>query len=406
MRRDVRAMGLVLLVLGACADADAARPQTSDVTRVVTRGRLPERLLLTGEIDAADGVELSGPRTEDWNLSLRWLAEDGAQVAAGDRVVGFDTAPTLAKIRELELSVVEAANAIGEQQAKSQVSIAEKAFEVEKQEIAVAKAKLDASVPEALLSRREANNFALALARAEVALTTAVSDAQATRAGAALEAELKRIALDKAERGLAAAHKQLEGLDLKAPLAGIFLVGDHPWEGRKLHAGDNVWPGMTVARLPDLSKLVVRARLDDVDDGRVHPGQTVRCFVDAWPDVPLSGHVTTVGAVAQEVANQSTRRYFDVQVALDTEAPGTLRPGLSVRVEVETRVHDDALLVPRDAIRFDGRVDGGVDGRTASVQLVDGTPVALTIEACDAHRCAIAGGLDEGAALAPAQGSP
>lgn len=399
--RSARSAGLLLAGLVACADADAARPQTRggpETAPVVTRGRLRERLLLTGEIDAADAVELSGPRTEDWNLSLRWLAEDGAQVAAGDRVVGFDTAPTLAKIRELELSVVEAANAIGEQQAKSQVAIAEKAFEVEKQKIAVAKAKLDASVPESLLSRREANNFALALARAEVALATAASDAQATRAAATLEAELKRIALDKAERGLAAAHKQLEGLDLKAPREGIFLVGDHPWEGRKLRAGDNVWPGMTVARLPDLGRLVVRARLDDVDDGRVQPGQAVVCFVDAWPDVPLPGHVTTVGSVAQEVANQSTRRYFNVQVAIDTDAPGTLRPGLSVRVEVETRVHDEALLVPREAIVF--------DGDAATVRRVDGTRVELALEACDARHCSIAQGLDEGAVLALAQGEP
>jgi len=122
------------------------------------------------------------------------------------------------------------------------------------------------------------------------------------------------------------------------------------------------------------------------------------CFVDAWPDVPLSGHVTTVGSVAQEVANQSTRRYFNVQVAIDTDAPGTLRPGLSVRVEVETRVHDEALLVPREAIVF--------DADAATVRRVDGTRVELALEACDARHCSIAQGLDEGAVLALAQGDP
>lgn len=383
-----------VLAIG-CTDAGASRTPragAAETTRVVTRGSLHERLLLTGEIDAADAIELSGPRTDDWNLSLRWLAEDGAQVQAGDPIVGFDAAPTLDKIRELELSVVEADNAIGEQQAKSQVAVADKVFEVEKQRIAVAKAELDAGVPASLLSRREAHNFALALARAQVALTTASSDAEAARTGATLEAELKRIALDKAERGLAAAKKQLEGLELKAPRAGIFLVAEHPWEGRKVRSGDNVWPGLTVAKLPDLTQLVVRARLDDVDDGRVQPGQSVRCFVDAWPDVALPGHITTVGSVAQEVANQSTRRYFNVQVTLDGEAPGTLRPGLSVRVEVDTRVHDDVLLVPRDAIVF--------EGAAAHARLADGAQVELAIEACDATSCAIASGLDEGAVLA------
>lgn len=391
MRRAV----LLLAVVAACADAGATAPAgaaaSDEPTLAVERGDFVGRLLLTGEVDAADSVELTGPRTDDWNIGIRWLAEDGAQVAAGDRVIGFDNTSVLGRLRELELSVVEAANARGEQAAKSQVAIEEKAFEVEKQRVAVAKAELDAQVPSTLLSRREAHNFALALARAEVALATATSDAQAARSGAGLEAEVKRIAFDKAERALKAAELQLQGLDLVAPRDGIFIIGDHPWEGRKMQVGDNVWPGVTVARLPDLSKLVVRARLDDVDDGRVMPGQSVTCFVDAWPDAPLPGHVVSVSPVAHEMAQQSTRRYFTVEVELGAAPAGTLRPGLSVRVEVQTQVIEDALLVPRVAIAF--------DGGTARAHLADGSTVELALVACDAQRCAIEGGLDEGTAL-------
>ena len=34
-----------------------------------------------------------------------------------------------------------------------------------------------------------------------------------------------------------------------APRAGMVLIGDHPWEGRKMRVGDNVWVGMAVASL-------------------------------------------------------------------------------------------------------------------------------------------------------------
>jgi len=358
----------------------------------VTRGAFMQNLVLTGEIDAADSVHLSGPRTEDWNLAVRWLAEDGALVEAGDRVVGFDTAQVVERVRELELSVVEAGNALVEQGAKSQVAIEDKTFEVDKQRITLAKAELDATVPAQLLSRREAHNFGLAKARASVALATATTDAEAAKGAASLEAEVKRIAYDKAERGYKAALDQLGGLDLVAPRSGIFLVGEHPWEGRKLQVGDNVWPGLTVARLPDLSRLVVRARLDDVDDGRVVPGQRATCFVDAWPDVPLVGHIVSVSGVAHEVAQQSTRRYFVVLVEIEGDPPGKLRPGLSVRVEVDTHAIEDALLVPRSAIAW--------EGTTARAQLADGSTSELAIEACNAQVCAVTSGVDEGAALA------
>lgn len=391
MRRSV-----LFALLASCTPAGAAAPSTPVVQ--VSRGAFAQSLVLTGEIDAADSVHLSGPRTEDWNLAIRWLAEDGALVEAGDRVVGFDTAQVIDRVRELELSVVEAGNAMLEQGAKSQVTIEDKTFEVDKQRITLAKADLDASVPAHLLSRRESHNFALAQARGKVALATATTDAQAAKSAASLEAEVKRIAYEKAERGYKAAVAQLDGLDLVAPRSGIFLVGEHPWEGRKLQVGDNVWPGLTVARLPDLSKLVVRARLDDVDDGRVVPGQRATCFVDAWPDTPLVGHIVSVSGVAHEVAQQSTRRYFVVLVEIEGEPPGTLRPGLSVRVEVDTQRIEDSLLVPRSAIVW--------EGATARAQLADGATVELAIDACNAQVCAVASGVDEGTALAVAAEVP
>lgn len=384
--------GPVLVALAACQPANATAPQTTS-TLVVTRGTFTQRLVLTGDVDAADSLNFSGPRTDDWNLSIRWLATDGAQIKAGDRVVGFDAAAVTDRVRELEISVTEAGSAIVEQAAKSDIAVEDKVFEVDKQRTALAKADLDAGVPAHLLSRREAHNFALAKARAEVALATATSDAKAAKTGAALEAEVKRIAYDKALRGLKSADLQLEGLDLLAPRDGIFIVAEHPWEGRKLQIGDNVFPGLTVARLPDLSQLIVRARLDDVDDGRVLPGQSATCYVDAWPDTPLSAHIVAVSGVAQEVTMQSTRRYFTVAVEIDGEPPGAMLPGLSVRVEVDTRTIEDALLVPRAAIAF--------DGDKASARLADGSSVEIAIEACDAQRCAISSGLDEGTALAP-----
>ncbi len=380
------------IALTGCTAAGVAPPGPASVAATVARGVLQQRLLLTGEIDAAASVELSGPRTQDWNLAIRWLAEDGAEVRRGDRVIGFDTAAAIEAIRERELAVIEAENHLVEQAATDEVASDDKSFEVETQRIAVAKAKLDIGVPVHLLSRREARDFELALARAEVALASANADADAAVRGAKLEAEVGRIALAKAERSLQAAQAQLGGLELVAERDGIFIVSSHPWEGRKLRVGDNVWPGLPVGRLPDLSRLVVRARLDDVDDGRVRAGQRVTCVVDAWPERPLPGHVVAVSPVAHEVAHQSTRRYFTVDIELEGGAPAELRPGLSVRVEVDVRTTEDALLVPRAAMIL--------GGDTARVKLANGDTAEVVVDACSAQQCAVISGLDEGAAVA------
>ena len=390
---------LVTLALAACTSAEATPPFAAlgPAPLVVERGALEQHLVLTGEVDAAMSIQLQAPRTEDWQLTIRWLAEDGTQVKAGDRLVEFDNVAVVDRIRELDLQAAEAALAIDEQSAKNDVAIADKAFEVLKHEAAIAKAQIDAKVPVELVSRRESQNFGLALSRAEVAFTTAKGDLRAAQKGGQLETEVKRIAYGKAERELQGTTAQLEGLSLTAPRDGLALVGDHPWEGRKLQVGDMAWPGMTVAKLPDFSEMLVRAKLSDVDDGRVQPGMKAACVVDAAPDAPLSGFIASVNPVAQESGQQTTRRFFSVVVELEAANVEVLRPGLSVQVDVTTRSEDDAIVAPRAGL------DLASDPPRA--RMGDGRDVEITVDFCDAHRCAITAGLAEGDVLRATEGA-
>ncbi len=367
----------------AATDAEVAE---SLVT--VGRGDLDVTLLLTGELEAENAVELVTPRTENWQIAIKWMADDGAAVKKGDRVVEFDNSSVVETLADLEVAVVEAGVDLETQQAETAVQSAEKAFEVQTQMTAVAKAKLDATVPEQLISRREARDSALALQRAEVALISAKRDLEALRGGGRLDEQVKRVGYEKALRAYKAAGEQLDALVLTAPRDGIVLIGKQPWEGRKLQVGDNVWPGLTVAELPDLSKTLVQASLSDVDDRRVTPGMKVTCTVDAFPDVALSGFVRAVSPVAQSPSQESTRQFFRVVVELEDELPEQMRPGLSVKVAVPTRVLEDAVLVPR------GALDWSTDPPT--VTLEGGTRVEVTLDACTPQRCAVGSGLSEG----------
>lgn len=380
----------LVLTLGGCAPAGADTPEPDGV--LVQRGRIATHMLLTGEIDAAVSSHLFGPRTEDWNLAIRWLAEDGARVAKGDRVVGFDNVAVTSRIQELELAVVEAGSARLEQDAKAEVENADKDFARREKLTAVDKAEVDARVPAELLSRKEARKFALDRDKAVAARADAESDLDTGTRTSRLSAELKRLAYDKAVRKLEAAREQLASLDLYAPQDGVVLIGEQPWEGRKLQVGDNVWPGMTVARLPDLDRLVVMARLDDVDDGRIQPGMAASITVDAYPQTPMPGHVVAVGQIAHELAQQSTRRYFTVTIELETIDTAVLRPGLSVLAEIDTGVIEDVLVAPRQAL------DTSVTPPRA--RLRDGRELEVELGACDARLCEIRSGLAEGDALA------
>src|SRR5688500_11077076 len=91
-RAIILVAALAALGCGSRAPAGAAA-STAGVQPAwkVVRGALEDRFVLTGELEAVSSENLVVPRTPTWNLSIRWLIADGAQVKKGDRLVEFDS---------------------------------------------------------------------------------------------------------------------------------------------------------------------------------------------------------------------------------------------------------------------------------------------------------------------------
>lgn len=366
---------------------------------VAHRGTLRQRLLLSGELEAERGEPLSVPRTNQFQLQIRWLAEDGTRVGAGDRVVEFDNSQFASDLEEKRLSASDAASELRRMAAESKTGAAEKQFAVEKARSEVEKARIAAAVPKDLLALREYQDRQLALKRAETELAKAEEDLDAATRGGARDVGVKKIALEKSQREIHSAEGAIDALTLRAPRAGMVLIADHPWEGRKMRVGDTVWVGMTVASLPDLSAMSVQASLSDVDDGRIQPGMEVLCTLDAYPGQVFRGRVADISPVARESRRSPLLRYFPVHVKLDRSDPRRMRPGMSVRVEVLGSELKDALLVPRAALDFAGAE------ATPRALLASGGAVPVKLGACGALECVVESGLAEGTRLRSRTGS-
>jgi multidrug efflux pump subunit AcrA (membrane-fusion protein) len=144
-------------------------------------------------------------------------------------------------------------------------------------------------------------------------------------------------------------------------------------------------------RSPDLAAMKVVARLSDVDDGRISVGDRTVCTLDAYPESTFAGRVTEIAPIAQEEREQSLRRSFRVEVALDESDPERMRPGMSVRVEVLPPKFEAVLIVPRVALDL-----------TASpprAHLADGSQAEVQLRSCTPMECVVADGVAEGVRL-------
>lgn len=386
---------LALAALTACSPAGssaAAGANPGRDTLRVRRGAFVLPVLLTGELVAVDAVNIPTPQTEQWELTIRWLVEDGACVAAGDRLIEFDTSAFSANLDNRRLALARSEAELAQHQASAAGRIAAGQQEVEARRIALEKAMIQASVPEELISRREFEERRLALQRARAEHDRALDELGSLEVTIAGETKERDVQVRRSRTEIRRAEEAIAAVTIAAPRGGVVEVGAHPWEGRKFQVGDNAWPGLVTVRLPALEAMAVEAALYDVDDGAVAPGMGAECTLDAYPDRRYFARVTAITPVAQEPARLSRRRAFRVMIELDEPDPGIMRPGMSVRVEVMALHLDDVLVAPRAAI--------DLDGDRPRARLAGGRWREVELGPCSARECQVREGLAEGEGLA------
>jgi len=176
------------------------------------------------------------------------------------------------------------------------------------------------------------------------------------RVGEAVQGARKRA--DLSARQLAEMEKELSGGELRAPAAGVVILGKTWGEtGRRtLREGDRVWSREKVADITNLSALEVRLRVDENSVHGLKPKQKAVVTVKGAPGREFDGEVIAIGAVAhmalpwedpQAVPGQ---RIFDVSVKVVKPELALLRPGVKAEVQFVFDRIPEAIYVPVQAV--------------------------------------------------------
>ena len=105
---------------------------------------------------------------------------------------------------------------------------------------------------------------------------------------------------------------------------------------------------LTVA---DLSKLVVRMQISEMDILKLSPGMPVKVTVDALPGKTFEGRVHAIAPQAEK--NSAGLKVFKVEVLL-TAADPKLRPGMTARVDALLEERKGVLKIPVAAVFEEG----------------------------------------------------
>jgi HlyD family secretion protein len=382
---------LVGILVTGCLSGYSDTPPPGELR--VRRGDFTSELVLSGEMQAARGESLNVPSLPSWQTAIKWIAEDGGTVKAGEPAVELDNSALTADLESKRQALTQALQELQQKEAEWSADLEQKQLDAEKRKSELEKAKLDAVTPRDLLSTKAYEDKQTAMRRAVVERDKAADLLTSRRTAVTAERRNLELRIEKARRDITTAERAIDELVLRAPRDGIIVVRDIPWEGRKMQIGDTVFVGMAIAMLPDLGTLRVEAALADVDDGKVTTGMPVTVTLDAFPDVQFTGKIASISAVAQESRRQSLRRQFQVIVALDHLDAQRMRPGLSARVIVRRQTMPQTLLVPRAGIDF--------SATQPRAHLAGGEVKDVKLGPCNAQDCVVLDGLALGEKLVP-----
>jgi HlyD family secretion protein len=155
-------------------------------------------------------------------------------------------------------------------------------------------------------------------------------------------------AVIKARTNLSTAKLQLEDATVTAPTNGTIILRPVSVGTVITSASTAASGGTTILQMADLSKIRMRAFVNETDIGNVKPGQTATVTVDAFPNRKFVG---LVEQVEPEAVVQSSVTMFPVLVSL-TNLDGALMPGMNGQVVMDILRKDNVVAVPSDAIRI------------------------------------------------------
>jgi HlyD family secretion protein/macrolide-specific efflux system membrane fusion protein len=348
-------VGIVVLVLVVAAIAWGLKQRASKQAAVdpsliakASRGDLEIAVTELGKIEPREKVAV---RSKVAGQVEKVLVEEGMKVKSGQLLLWLEPI-------EFERGIVRAQQ------------------EVDKAEAAVEYARV-------VLDRRRRGFSDRAVAQQDVDL-------------AENDFKTKRIMLAQSKEQLAVARDQLRYSRIVSPLDGTVIQ-------RTIRVGETVVPGTmstfddkSLLMVADMSTLLAKADLNQIDVAKVQLGQSVSLTLDALPGKSYKAKVTKI-APASILPKGKDVEVFPVEATLEG-APPEIKPGMTADVKIHVETRKNVLKLPIEAVvkekgqTFVNKLTGNPPGKGPATQRVD-----IVAGARNDREQEVMSGLDEGA---------
>ncbi|HEY8933682.1 MAG TPA: HlyD family efflux transporter periplasmic adaptor subunit [Cyclobacteriaceae bacterium] len=315
------------------------------------RGHFKIEIETTGELEAKNSVKILGPSTLRefgiFQVNIQNIIDEGTIVKKGDWVATLDRSDFQNKYSQKQIEVEKANSKFVQtqldttlQMRQSRDELINLKYTVEEKKIIQEQSKFE---PPATIKQAGIDYDKAKRGFEQAQENYKIKKRQNIEKMREISAELRKVQNDFTNM-----TRVLESFNVVAPEDGM-LIYEKGWDGKPIKAGSqvSVWEP-TVATLPDLTKMMSKTYVNEVDVRKIKAGQRVDIGLDAYPDKKLSGTVIRVANVGEQRPN-SDAKVFEVAVEIaGTDA--TLRPSMTTSNKIIAQVIDNALYIPLECL--------------------------------------------------------
>jgi len=373
MKRTIIITGIVagaIIIALVVFNKLASKKDTASIYTEVMEGPFEITVSNSGELQAEKSIDILGPDMMQlmqqggggrggsggmrfMSFKISDIVPEGTVVNTGDYIAQLDRTDydnslktaneNLNTLRSnLEMAILDTAVTL----TNLRDAIKNQAIAVEEAKITLAQSKYE---PPATIRQAQLN-----VDKQERALEQARKNYTLRKAKALADIKTKRRLYNDGNELVTALQEFLSKFTIQAPSPGMVIYKEE-FNGTKRKTGSQVNPfDKVVATLPDLSSMISKTYVSEIEVNKVQPGQKVVITIDAIPGKSLTGVVTNVANIGEQLEN-SDAKMFEVLIKIDGLNP-ELRPAMTTYNKILINSYDNVIYIPTEC------VNAGTDG--------------------------------------------
>ena len=320
----------------------------------VKKGQFEISVTSAGELIAEKSMDINGPAfasgrdIRSMNIKIQDLIPEGTVVKEGDYVATLDRTDLNNNLKDAQDNLMTLQTKLEVKLLDTAVVLNDLRDNIKNQRFAVEEASLTLhnSKYEPPTTIREA----------EISLDKAKRNLeQVLRSYKQISAQNRTDILDqnywirKVAQKVKDIEEVLADFTIKAPAGGM-VIYKKEWSGSKRKVGSMISPlDRVVATLPDLTSMLSKTFVNEIDVSKMGIGQKVNVSIDAFPKKRYNGVVSYIANVGEKLQNTNDK-VFEVQIKVEGTDPA-LRPAMTTGNKIMVKTMTDAVYIPIECVQ-------------------------------------------------------